>query len=58
MIKKMRSIVKRTQRKRKITLDKSVLCTYEEVIIDTKKEKMSELFSIGLAISHASLEKV
>jgi len=42
--------------KMKITLDKSVLCTSEEVIIDTKKAKMSELFSIGLAISHASLE--
>jgi hypothetical protein len=55
---KRRSIVKRTQRKRKITLDNSVLCTFEEVIINTKKEKMSQLFSVGLVISHASLDKV
>jgi hypothetical protein len=49
---KMRSIVKRTQRKRKITLENNVLCTSEEVIIDTKKENMIELFLAGLTILH------
>jgi hypothetical protein len=34
-----------------------VLCTYEEVILDTKKDKMSELFSVGFAISHESFDK-
>jgi hypothetical protein len=55
--KKKKSIVKRTHRKRKVTLDSGVLSTTEEVIIDTKKDKMSQLYSIGLAISHASYDK-
>jgi hypothetical protein len=55
--KKKKSIVKRTHRKRKTTLDNGVLCTSEEVIIDTKKAKMSQLYSTGMAISHASFDK-
>jgi hypothetical protein len=39
-------------------LDSSVLCTSEEVILDTKKSRMSELFSTGITISHASFDKV
>jgi hypothetical protein len=34
-----------------------VLCTSREVIMDTKKAKMSELFSIGISISYASFDK-
>jgi hypothetical protein len=40
-----------------ITLDFSILCISEEVIIDTKKEKTSYIFLEDLVISHASLEK-
>jgi hypothetical protein len=35
-----------------------MLCTSEEIIMDTKKARMSELFSVSLAISHASFDKV
>jgi len=38
-------------------LDSSMLCTSREVIMDTSKSKMSELFSIGISISHASFDK-
>jgi hypothetical protein len=55
--KKHKSIVKRTHRKRKVTLDNGVVSTTEEVIIDTKKAKESQLYSTGLAISHASYDK-
>jgi hypothetical protein len=55
--KKRRSIMKMTSRKKNIALDMSVLFTSKEVIIDTRKEKMSYLFSVSLAISHASLDK-
>jgi len=55
--KKQKSIVKRTRRKRKTTLDNGVLCTSEEVIIDTNKAKLSQLYSPGLAISYASFDK-
>jgi hypothetical protein len=57
MAEKRISIVRRNQMKRMITLDISVLCTSEEVIIDIKKENMHYLFLAGLAISHASLDK-
>jgi hypothetical protein len=54
----MRSIVNRTHRNRNTTLENNVLCKLEEVILDTKRAKMSELFSARLAISHAFFEKV
>jgi hypothetical protein len=56
--KKHKYIVKRTHRKRKVTLDKwGGEHMTEEVIIDTKKAKASQLYSTGLAISHASYDK-
>jgi len=55
--KKKKSIVKTTHRKRKTTLENHVLCTLEEVTMDTKKAKMSQLYSVGMTVSHASLGK-
>jgi hypothetical protein len=52
-----KSIVKRTHIKRKKTLDNGVLCTSKEVIIDTKKYNMIQLYSVGLTISHNSFDK-
>jgi hypothetical protein len=43
--KKYNSIVKRTHKKREITLGIDVLCTIEEVLIDAKKDKMIQLCS-------------
>jgi hypothetical protein len=56
---KMKLIVEKNSTKREmITLDNGVLCTFEEVILDTKKAKMSELVSTIIAITHASFVKV
>jgi hypothetical protein len=38
-------------------LDIGVLHTSEEVILDTKKANMSEIVLVGMAITHASLDK-
>jgi hypothetical protein len=38
-------------------LDNSLLSTLEEIIMDTKKDIMSELFATSLANSHASFDK-
>jgi hypothetical protein len=38
-------------------LDSEVVNTTEEVIIDVKKARESQLYSVGLAISHASYDK-
>jgi regulator of replication initiation timing len=54
--KKQKSI-KRTHRKRKVSLDSSVLRTTEKVIIDTKKYNMNQLYLEGLYISHAYYDK-
>jgi hypothetical protein len=54
--KKRISIVKRNHRKMNTALDGSVLCTSEEVIMDTMKSKMNNIYP-GMAISHASFEK-
>jgi len=55
--KKHNSIVRITHRKIKVTLDSGVVTTTEEVIIDTNKDKESQLYYEGLAISHASYDK-
>jgi hypothetical protein len=34
-----------------------VLCTSEETLFDAKKAKLSELLGVGVAISHATIDK-
>jgi len=40
---KRKSIIRRTQRKRKLIVDSGILCTFEEVIIYAKMNRISEL---------------
>jgi hypothetical protein len=54
---KMKLIIGRTQRKIKLIVDSGILFTFEEVIIDAKRARMSELVSAGITILHASLDK-
>jgi hypothetical protein len=52
-----KTIAKQTQRKRRIDLDNTVICAIEEQVLDTKRAKLIELLSIGLAITHDTLVK-
>jgi hypothetical protein len=54
---KRKAIMKRTTRKRRITLDNSILITTEEKLISTKHAKMSELISAGMEITDATLDR-
>jgi hypothetical protein len=54
---KRKSIMKRTTKKRRLTLDSSILITTEEKLISTEHAKMSELISAGMAITDATLDR-
>jgi hypothetical protein len=51
---KRQVVVKRT-RKMKLTLDSSMVITTKEILMDTKKDKVSELLGVGMVISHATI---
>jgi hypothetical protein len=55
--KRKKVIVKQTQKRKKVDLDTTILCTTEEQVIDTKRARLSDLLSTGLAISHATMDK-
>jgi hypothetical protein len=44
-------------KRKKEDLDTTILCTIEEHVIDTKRARLSDLLSTGLAISHATMDK-
>jgi hypothetical protein len=44
-IKKIKTIVKQTQRKRRIDLDNIVICTTKEKVLETERNKLIELLS-------------
>jgi hypothetical protein len=48
---------KRTTKKRRITLDRSILITTEENLINTEHAKTSELIGAGMEISDATLDR-
>jgi hypothetical protein len=50
-------IMKRTTKKRRITIYRSMLITIEEKLINTEHAKTSELIGVGLAITDATLDK-
>jgi hypothetical protein len=54
---KRKSIMKRTTKKRRITLDHSILITIEEKLINTDFNKTSELIDIGMAITDSTLDR-
>jgi len=49
--------MKRTNKKRRITLDSSILITIEEKMLNTECTKMSELIYVGMAITDATLDR-
>jgi hypothetical protein len=49
--------MKRTTKKRRLTVDSSILITTEEKLISTKHAKMSELIRAGMAITNATLDR-
>jgi hypothetical protein len=55
---KRKSIMKRTNKKRRLTLDSSILITIEENMINTEHAKTSELIGTGMAITDATLDRV
>ena len=54
---KRKSIMKRTTKKRRLTLDSSILITTEEKLLNTKHTKTSELIGVGMAIKDATLDR-
>jgi hypothetical protein len=50
-------LVRRTSRKRKLTLDNTMVMTTEETLLDEKKDKVSELLGARVAISHATIDR-
>jgi hypothetical protein len=54
---KRKVIMKRTTKKRRLTLDSLILITIEEKMIVTEHAKTSELIGIGMAITDATLDR-
>jgi hypothetical protein len=54
---KRKAIMKRTTKKRRLTLDNSILITIEEKLINTEHVKTSELISAGMEITDATLDR-
>jgi len=54
---KRKSIILRTTKKRRITLDCSILITTEENLINTEHAKMFKLIGAGMAIIDATLDR-
>jgi hypothetical protein len=54
---KRKSIMKRTTKKRRLTLDSSILITTEEKLISTEHAKTSELIDAGMEITDATLDR-
>jgi hypothetical protein len=54
---KRQVVVKRTSKKRRLTLDSAVMITTEETLFDAKQSKVSELLGVGMAISSATIDR-
>jgi hypothetical protein len=54
---KRKAIMQRTTKKRRITLDHSILITMEENMINTEHAKASELIDAGMEITDATLDR-
>jgi hypothetical protein len=54
---KRKAIVQRTTKKRRITLDHSILITTKEDLINTENSKTYDLIDVGMAISDATLDR-
>ena len=49
--------MKRTLKKRRLTLDSLILITTKEKLISTKHAKMFEIFSTGMPITNSTLDR-
>jgi hypothetical protein len=49
--------MKRTTKKRRLTLDNSILITTEEKLISTENAKMFKLIGVGMEITDATLDR-
>ena len=56
--KKRKVLMRRTIKKRKLTLDITLFITKEEMLFDTESAKMTELIGAGVAITDATLDRV
>jgi hypothetical protein len=54
---KRKAIMRRTTKKRRLTLDSSILITTEEKLLNTEHTKTSELIGVGMAITDATLDR-
>jgi hypothetical protein len=54
---KRKYIMNRKTKKKRLTLDNSILITTEETLISTEHAKMSELISTGMLITDATLDR-
>jgi hypothetical protein len=54
---KRKAIIQRTTKKRRITLDRSILITTEENLINTENARTSELLGVGMVLSDATLDR-
>jgi hypothetical protein len=54
---KRKDIMKRTTKKRRLTLDSSILITIEEKLISIEHAKTSELIDVGMDITNATLDR-
>jgi hypothetical protein len=54
---KRKSIMKRTTKKRRLTLDSFILITTEEKLISTEHAKTFELIGAGMEITYATLDR-
>ena len=51
---KRKAIIQRTAKKRRITLDQSIIVVIEEKLINTTDTRMSELIGVGKSLSKAT----
>ena len=49
--------MKRTNKKRRLTLDSLILITTEEKLISTEHAKTSNIISVGMVITDATLDR-
>jgi hypothetical protein len=54
---KRKAIIKRSTKKRRLTLDSSILITTNENFLNTEHAKTSELIDAGMAITYATLDR-
>ena len=54
---KKKSIMKRTTKKRRLTLDSLILITIEEKLVSIEHAKTSEVIDAGMAIMDATLDR-